>query len=226
MNRKPNLLFIVLLLFTSLACNMSAANSNEQTQAALATAVVVKEQAQQAAATAAVMAATAAVQSEGALATVQATDFQLPDLTALQQQAATLMPDENGNVTLTVQDDQLTQLIQAQAAQAAADGTAVPVQQPTVEFADGLIFFRSQVTTPVVAELSVSFQPVVTESSLRFEVVNASIGSINVPPALLQSAEDSLNNTLGAAMMHLPANISLQGVTISDGTLSVTAHRD
>jgi hypothetical protein len=51
------------------------------------------------------------------------------------------------------------------------------------------------------------------------------MGSITVPPVLLQTVEASLNNTLGEVMSNLPAGVTLQAITVSEGSLTVTAHQ-
>ena len=214
-----------LLLFTSLACNLAIKPTNEQTQAAVATAVVVGEQAQQAAATAAVVAATVAAQGQDVIATVQASDFQLPDMQALRESVAALRPDENGNINFTIDDDQLTQVIQSHQANAAPQGEMPNVQNLAVQFTNGTILLRGDVTDPIQAQLSVSFWPIVENGGLRFQVASATVGSITVPSALLQTVEASLNNTLGEAMTNLPAGITLQAITVSEGSLTITAHQ-
>ena len=225
MNAKPLYFFMILLLFTSLACNLAIKPTSEQTQAAVATAVVVGEQAQQAAATAAVVAATVAAQGQDVIATVQASDFQLPDMQALREKVAALRPDENGNISFTIGDAQLTQVIQSHQANATPAGETPKVQNLTVQFTNDTIFLRGDVTDPIQAQLSVSFWPIVENGTLRFQVASAAVGSIAVPPALLQTVEASLNNTLGEAISNLPAGITLQAITVREGTLTIMAHQ-
>lgn len=225
MNVKPHYIFMSLLLFSSLACNLSVKPTNEQRQAAVATAVVVSEQAQQAAATAAVVAATVAAQGQDVIATVQASDFQLPDMQALRERVSALRPDEDGNISFTIGDAQLTQVIQDHQANATPDGEMPKVQNLSVQFINGTILLRGDVTDPVQAQLSVSFWPIVENGGLRFQVASATVGSIAVPAALLQTVEGSLNNTLGEAMTNLPAGITLQAITVSEGNLTIMAHQ-
>ena len=218
MKTKPILFFICLLLLSSLACNFGNSVTNQQAQAAVATASVVGQQAQQ-------LAATAAVQGQNALATVQASDFQFSDLQDLQSRVATILPDENGNVNIIINDSQLTEVVQTQQTLVTPPPDAPKVQNLTVQFTGGNIVLRGDVTEPIQAQLTASFLPLVENGSLRFVVVSASIGSINVPAALLQTAESSLNDTLGEALTHLPAGVTLQAVTVGEGTLTITAHQ-
>ena len=225
MNSKPIYFFMVLLLLSSLACNLTSRPTNEQAQAAVATAAVVGEQAQQAAATAAVVAATVAAQGQDVIATVQASDFELPDVQALREKVAALMPDENGNISFTIGDEQLTQVIQSHQAAATPAGEAPQVQNLTVQFTNGTILLSGTVTDPIQTQLTVSFWPVVEDGLLRFQVASATMGSIVVPPVLLQTAEASLNNTLGDALSNLPASVTLQAIIVREGSLTITAHQ-
>ena len=224
MNSKPIFFFMILLLLTSLACNLTSGLTNEQAQSAVATAAVVGEQAQQAAATAAVVAATVAAQGQDVVATVQASDFELPDVQALREQVAALRPDENGNISFTIGDEQLTQIIQTHQATAPA-GDVPQVQNLTVEFTNGTILLSGNVTEPIQAQLTISFWPVVEDGLLHFQVASATMGSITVPPVLLQTVEASLNNTLGQALSNLPASVTLQAITVSEGSLTIMAHQ-
>jgi hypothetical protein len=225
MKSKPIYLFMILLLLTSLACNLTSGLNDGQAQAAVATAAVVGEQAQQAAATAAVVAATVAAQGQDVIATVQAADFEVPDVQALREKVAALMPDENGNISFTIGDAELTQIIQTQQAAAAPAGDAPQVQNLTVQFTNGTILLSGNVTEPIQAQLTISFWPVIEDGLLRFQVASATMGSIVVPPVLLQTVEASLNNTLGDALSNLPASVTLQTITVSEGSLTIMAHQ-
>jgi hypothetical protein len=225
MKSKPIYLFMILLLLTSLACNLTSGLNDGQAQAAVATAAVVGEQAQQAAATAAVVAATVAAQGQDVIATVQASDFEVPDVQALREKVAALMPDENGNISFTIGDAELTQIIQTQQAAAAPAGDAPQVQNLTVQFTNGTILLSGNVTEPIQAQLTISFWPVIEDGLLRFQVASATMGSIVVPPVLLQTVEASLNNTLGDALSNLPASVTLQTITVSEGSLTIMAHQ-
>jgi hypothetical protein len=216
---------MILLLLTSLACNLTSGLNDGQAQAAVATAAVVGEQAQQAAATAAVVAATVAAQGQDVIATVQASDFEVPDVQALREKVAALMPDENGNISFTIGDAELTQIIQTQQAAAAPAGDAPQVQNLTVQFTNGTILLSGNVTEPIQAQLTISFWPVIEDGLLRFQVASATMGSIVVPPVLLQTVEASLNNTLGDALSNLPASVTLQTITVSEGSLTIMAHQ-
>jgi hypothetical protein len=46
-----------------------------------------------------------------------------------------------------------------------------------------------------------------------------------VPPVLLQTAESTLNSTLGDALNALPAAVQLHDITVAEGTLTLVAGR-
>ncbi|MFQ5419726.1 MAG: hypothetical protein ACE5EY_05120, partial [Anaerolineae bacterium] len=73
--------------------------------------------------------------------------------------------------------------------------------------------------------LAVVFRPSVVNGVLQFEVLSATIGNINVPPALLTAAEATLNATLSEAIGGLPPTFTLQSVVIGEGAMTLTASR-
>ena len=224
MKTKPIVIFIILLVLSSLACSLGSERTNQQAQAIAATVVVVGQQAEQVAATAAVAAGTVAAHGQAALATVQARDL-ATDMATLRAKVEAVLPDENGNINIALTDTEITNIIQGQRAATTTEGQTVTLQNPAVQFADNIIVFRGDVTEPIQTQLNVTFRPLVEAGTLRFEVVNASVGSIEVPAAVLKTAESSLNNTLGAAMNNLPAGVTLQAVMVSQGMLTITAYR-
>ena len=227
MKTKPIVIFIILLLMSSLACNLTSERANEQAQAAVATAAVVGQQAEELAATAAVVAATVAAQGGDILATIEAADITMPDMAALRSRVQSILPDENGNVSLTLTDAELSNVVEdQQATTTTADEQTIALQNPGVRFTNGTILFQGEVTQPIEAQLSVSFRPIVEDGALRFEAEGASLGGINVPATLLQTAESRLNNTLGEAMTHLPEGVTLQAVIVGEGTLTIMAHHE
>ncbi len=218
MKLKAVLGLMSLVWITALACNLAPSLPDN----VAATAEVAAKQAQEAAATAAVVAATVAAQGQDLAATVQASDFDFSDLGALQERFTAVIPDENGNINIALNDAELTTIIQARQAEAVAQGEAPNnIQNPTVQFTGGTIVFRGDVVDPIEAPLSATFRPIVEDGVLRFELVGATVGTINVPPSLLQAAESSLNGTLGTAVEQLPANITLQDVVVGEGTLNI-----
>lgn len=236
MKRTNFHLFIIisLLFLPTLACGGVSQLPNADDVAAAATkasdaaatAVVMAEQAANAAATAA-----ASEQAQNAVATAVAAatsvqNMELPDTSALREKFAAIQPDANGNVSVTLTDDEMNQAIQAKQTAAEQAGEENLVQEAVVSFTGGYIVLTGNITSPVAAQLTVSFRPYIADGALQFEVVNASIGSVSVPPAILSGAEATLNNTLTEAMGYMPASITLQDVIMGEGTMTITGHKN
>lgn len=142
---------------------------------------------------------------------------------SLAERFATIpLPEGSGTVEVTVTETELNQAIAAAQAQA---GTQSALQNPQVRLTGGTIIVTGTLAEPINGQLTVSFAPYVENNTLQFEVVEASIGSFQVPPAALQTAEQTLNSSLGAAMSQLPAGTGLQSVTIGEGTMTVVVVR-
>ncbi|GAB4271629.1 MAG: hypothetical protein Kow0080_17260 [Candidatus Promineifilaceae bacterium] len=253
MNKLSGRLLALLLvpLFLALACQLGsvpnlpdvdlnaagtqAANAAATAQAAVGNMDELAATAESVAATAEVVAATAAAQSGQALATVQASATlvtQVPgmnvtvDIESLKEKIAALQPDENGNITYTMTEAEMNQALVAKEQAQIEQGQPPAVQGATVSFADGIVTLTGTVTTPVTAQLMVTFRPYVINGVLQFEVLSATVGSVTVPPALLDAAESTLNGTLGELLSQLPAGYGLTAVTVSQGTLTITAARN
>lgn len=238
---KQNKHFLLLLLIISLlaACNGSATSPLAQ----VTVPAIVSDQAEALATQAASVAATAAVgatavaaseqsdsvvatavaQGETIAATAQSAADQIPglDINALRERFSSVQPDENGNVSVTITDAELNQAIQASQAAAAQAGATLQIQNAQATFTGGNIVLAGNVTEPIAADLNVTFRPYVAGATLQFEVVSATVGGIAVPAPLLQSAEATLNSTLGEAINSLPAQVVLQDVIMGEGTMTV-----
>lgn len=142
---------------------------------------------------------------------------------SLAEKFATIpLPEGSGTVEVTVTEAELNQAIAAAQAQAGAQSA---IENPQVRFSGGAIILTGNLAAPISGELTVSFAPYVENNTLQFEVTQASIGSFQVPPAALQTAEQTLNNSLGTAMSQLPAGTGLQSVTVGEGTMTVVVVR-
>lgn len=217
---------VVMMVLLGLACGGGSftppavtipAGMAETAQALSGTAAAAAGTAAVQAGTVAVQAGTVAAQGGAAVQTVVAAGT--PDINALREKLAALLPDENGNVTVTITDDDVNQAIQSQPAEG-------QLQNPAVTFTGGNVVLVGDVTEPVTARLTVVFRPYVADGLLQFEVVQATLGNVNVPPTLLQSAENTLNGTLGDALNNLPAGIEVTGITMGEGTMVVVGRRE
>jgi hypothetical protein len=232
-NKLPLLMLIGLLILPALACGGSsvtvpdvdelasqAADAATKAADAAATAVVVAQQ----------VATSDQVQNLEATAVAAATaladsDFELPENSSLRQKFANAQPDANGNISVTITDAELNEAIQMKQAAAAEAGQEQVLQGTMVTFTGGNIVLTGNITSPITAQLTVTFRPYVANGILQFEVVSASIGSLTVPTALLSASEATLNNTLNDAMGNLPANYTLQEVLMGEGTMTINGQR-
>ncbi|MFQ5434669.1 MAG: hypothetical protein ACE5FD_07315 [Anaerolineae bacterium] len=229
-SQKYLLLSITLLLLAGLACQLGAnAPSADDVAAAATTAASAATTAASAAATfaasdqATVIAqavATNIASAGDAAATIAAGGFDASDLQALKEKFAAVTPDENGNITITVTQDEMNQAIAAKQAQSPDNA----LQGAQVAFTSGNIVLTGIVSDSGAA-LAVVFRPSVVNGVLQFEVLSATIGNINVPPVLLTAAEATLNATLSEAIGGLPPTFTLQSVVIGEGAMTLTASR-
>lgn len=244
MKRSKNiLLFIVLLSLVALACNagtgvtppavtipadisQQAAQAATQAAQLAATAAAGLSQGNDVIATAQAVATTVAAQGGDVVATAQALATAVPisgdTLQTLKERFATVQLDGNGNATVTITDDELTQAIATAQAQAAQNGQPITLQNVQATFTGGNIILAGDVTQPVQARLTVTFRPYIQNNVLQFEVIAAQLGQINVPPSLLDSAEITLNNTLSQSFAQLPAGVVLQDLSVGEGTMTIT----
>jgi hypothetical protein len=143
-------------------------------------------------------------------------------LGALGAKFGSIQPDENGNFTLTVTDTEVNAAIQRSQEET---GGNTSLQHPAIGFTGGNIVLTGNVTQPIEAQLTVTFRPSVVGGDLQFEVVSATLGTIQVPAAVLSTAEGTLNSTLGQAMNNIPSNLTLQSIVMGEGTMTVSGTR-
>ncbi len=220
MKKQPIWVLLGLLLLVSLACAMPGGSLPDVTvpDDAAATAASAAQQAGQAAAT---IAAVASENSDDLLATVQASDFQINvNVDALREKFTNLQPDANGNISVTLTDEEINQAIQGQN-NVAQQG--ISLQGIGVTFTGGNVVLTAMVTEPLQAQMTASFQPQVIDSQLQFTLVSAVLGRLPVPPAVLQSVEQTLNTTIGQLIATIPADYRLQDIVMGEGTMTIVA---
>ena len=161
--------------------------------------------------------ATLATVATQVIPTIAATEYTMADLEAM---FSSVQPDGSGSVSVTMTDDQLNSAVAA--AQSTGQG-AGQIQNVLFTFVSGAIVMSGDVTQPIQARLTVTFSPYVVNGVLQFDITQASLGNIQVPPATLTQAETTLNSSLGNAASQLPANVTLQSVIVTDGVMTFTA---
>jgi hypothetical protein len=217
-NMKPLFLLIGILFIVGLACGPSLpdvpAGAVETVQSA----------GQQAGSVAETAVALATQEGSAAIGTLQA-GGQTVDLGPLQDKFESIQPDANGNFTVTITDAEVNQALQRSQETAEAANES-PLKQTAIAFTGGNIVLTGNVVSPIEALLTVTFRPLVTNGVLQFEVVSATLGTVQVPSAILTSAALTLNNTIGQAMNGIPSNLTLQSIVMGEGTMTVSGTRN
>ncbi|MEM7799556.1 MAG: hypothetical protein AAF633_10230 [Chloroflexota bacterium] len=139
------------------------------------------------------------------------------DLDSLKAKMSQAVPDENGQVSVTINQDELNQVIQSATDLSQADN----ISNVTFRFTGGMIIFEATITRPVSGDLYISFVPYVSGNTLQFEVAEVSLDGKRVPPATVAMAEATLNSTLGEAMNQLPQNVILTDIIVGEGYMTV-----
>ena len=217
-NMKSVFLFVSLLLLAGLACGPSLPNVPA---GAVETVQSAGEQAGDVAETAVAL---ATQEGSAAIGTIQA-GGQPVDLGPLQDKFESIQPDENGNFSVTITDVEVNQAIQQSQNSTETPGDS-PLTQVSLAFTGGNIVMTADVTSPVAAQLLVEFRPFIANGVIQFEVISATLGSVQVPTFILNSAVLTLNNTIGQAMNSIPSSLTLQSIVMAEGTMTVSGTRN
>ncbi len=215
-NYKNILLLMVVLLFATLACGFGTRLAEIETQVdAAVTAQAAVAQAGDIAQTAV---AEAPTNSGNIVATIQASDF--PEIQSLREQVASIKPDESGNYTITLDQNELNQILQLQRT-LTDPNSEVQIQDPLLVFTGGYVVLYAQLTQPLEVALEVTFQPLVSDGNLQFELIEASLGPLPLPELVLSMLEATLNATLNQAINQVPTGVQLQSVIVNEGSITL-----
>lgn len=228
-SKRMFLILVTLLALAALACNFSAALpdvnvSPEEMQQAAATAAAMAGQMGELAGTAVAqsdqIAATALAQSGDIVATISAAT-PLPGLDPLRDKFNNVQPDADGNFSVTVTQEEFNQSLAAREAAAVAAGEPPQFRNAQTRFEEGQIVLLADLTEPVTAPFTGTFQPLVVDGRLQFELISASLGPLPVPGLVLQAASGLVNNAVAEALVGLPNSVVLQTITVQPGLLTV-----
>lgn len=235
------LMFLGILMLLSLACSFGlelpwnaggqdVAISSEEVSAAAtraaeaaATAAVLANQAGQIAATAVAqggdLVATAQI-----LPTLPAVEFAASGST-LQQKLANIQPDANGNFAVAITESDLNEFISGsqgggfQTDALSADNVQIKITGEHVELS-------GDVQKPIALPLIVDLRPTVVNGQLQFELLSASAGIFPVPTSMLDLIEVAANSELTQALVGLPAGVTVQNATLSDGMFTIFGQQE
>jgi hypothetical protein len=228
---------LLLTLLLSVACSTLVENVPDREQIgeladrsrdALATARAAQPTVQAAIATARVQIGTAAVQAEAiatqvaaggtsALATIQALGT---PVTTLRDRLAQLQPNADGSLTITITEAELTAALTWD--EPAEDDRLRNVR---ARIAEGMLVISADVVDPVTAPASIRFEPVIEDSALQLHIIDARLGSVPLPTALLNASENRLNRTLLTAINLIPGENIFTQVSAENGVLVLFGYR-
>jgi hypothetical protein len=252
--KRSILFFLSVLVFAGLACGVPGLSeeNREQIRQAATTAAQAAETAGNVAATAQAFAenednratARAAAQQAATMAARAATSGQ-EAVEALRQGGfdanylrekfadAVVVDVDGNNITLTVTEAELNAAVLLSQQEAIASGENPSVTNLQVRFTSGTVIFTGQITQPVEGQMQAVFEPLLVDMmvngeligrELRFELLNATVGTVQVPAYVINLLEARLNSTLVAALGSLPENVVLDEVTVGEGVMTIRGH--
>ncbi len=222
-------LFLLILLFTSIACNFGSGlfgsgageispedisrAATRAAEAAAAAGVTVEDAGQ--------LAESALSQKDIALATAQAlAAASVPAAGgSLEQKLANIQPDANGNFSVPITDADLNEFIVAQGGALKSD--AFSAEGIEIHITSEHVALSGSVTEPIALPLDVKLRPTITGDQLAFELLSATAGIFPVPDSMLNLIEAGANSELSRALAGLPNGVTLQNATLADGVLTI-----
>ncbi len=143
----------------------------------------------------------------------------------LLAKAASLKPDENGNVNLTLTETEVNLVLQVRQLVTPEGEAQITARQTQIRFTGGRVVFTGQIRTPVEGVLSMTMIPVVRDGKVAFDIVTADFNGSQVPAFLLGSVEATLNGIINGAVDALPGGVVLKEVVVQEGSLTLVAGR-
>lgn len=172
------------------------------------------QQAGEAAGTAAVV---ATEQGGAVLATVQA--INTPDLTGLTDRLAAARPDENGNLSVTLNEAELNQLLRWRYLVLSAEPE---LRDASVRFSAGEIELNGTVPLPLPVGVSLTLRPEVADGRFDLKIIDAALGPIQAPEAILSFAGNLVSDALAETIGRLPDGFQLQSIEVVEGYLTIS----
>lgn len=138
----------------------------------------------------------------------------------VQDRFASLMPDDDGNFSVTIYETEINQILKIQEL-FTGPIPGNPLRNTEVAFREGVIIFTADVYEPLVGQLTVRFNPYVDDGHVRFEAIDASLGGSVTPQSTLDTAADTLSGTLGEALSYLPSSLRPREIVVANGEFTV-----
>jgi hypothetical protein len=162
--------------------------------------------------------ASAPDQSAVAIATIQALDA--PQVEALQNRLANLLPDAFGNYAITISQNEINEILNLTPV-VGAPASGVQLQNLSVAFTGGNAIMTARVNQPVAADLSLTLQPVLEDGRLQLLIQNASLGPVRAPGFILSPVQILVDEALNQALANMPTNVRLHSITVGEGDISI-----
>jgi hypothetical protein len=192
----------------------TAGTAVQQAGTAVQQAGTAVQQAGDAAGTAVVV---ATEQGGAALATVRA--LPTPDVAQLTERLAAARPDENGNLSVMLNESEVNQLLQLRYLVLSAEPE---LTDATVRFQSGVIVLSGNVPLLLPVSVTLSLRPVVGDGQFDLEILDASLGRLQAPELVLGFASDLVSNVLDDILRRLPEGFELQSITVEEGQLTIS----
>jgi hypothetical protein len=139
---------------------------------------------------------------------------------AVQERFASLKPDEEGNFSVIINENEINQIIKIQEL-FTGPIPGNPLRNTEVAFREGVIEFTADVYEPLIGQLTVRFRPYVDEGHVRFEVVETSLGGTETPDSTLDAAAETLSSTIGEALSYLPTGLRPCEIIVANGVFRI-----
>lgn len=165
-----------------------------------------------------------AAEGGGVIATLEATDFSVDvtvDAEPLQDKIEEARPDENGNIVITVTDEEINQAIDVRQVNAA--DLPFTFQDPSVAFTGESVILTGNLTEPMQAQLVAAFKPLVVDGQVQMDLQSATLRGLPIPAQALAPVEQNLNNALRDMTASLPENYVVREVNLGESTMTIVA---
>lgn len=164
-----------------------------------------------------------AATAEAAVANAAASQLaeELPSSEEIAGRFASAIPAGNTPINVTITDAELNEQITAQ--QTAVQEQA-NINNLSARFSGGNVILSGSLTQPISGDIIITFRPYLAGNTIQFEVISATFGNMSVPAVGLSVVQSTLNDTLVGTLNNLPADITIQELSVGDGMMTVVGN--
>lgn len=146
---------------------------------------------------------------------------ELPSSEEIAGRFASSIPAGNTPINITITDAQLNEQI---AAQQTAVQEQANINNLAARFSGGNVILSGSLTQPINGDIIITFRPYLVGNTIQFEVISATFGNMSVPAVGLSVVQSTLNDTLVGTLNNLPADITIQELSVGDGVMTVVGN--